>query len=371
MNWLSNLWALGKGGRNARLANIVWNEGLWNWWAEEDTKREWVASGGGLGKQWRSRLEHPASHRVLGRHAVVDTWLPKMNCRMVTDAMKRTNNAVELWSKIEHRALWEKLAVLFREEEAKDSSKETAFTAAWKAPWQRILMSAGACGNLEPFLVASRLELYKYHQSDKIPHPKVGLWLVEKGIFTLDKLRDSVTPAAYPMASTRCQNFGGNLPGEPMVPEFAAECCALQLEHYGLSLEQKIRFVGHMFLLFGKDAWLEHIEPRCAPYMEGINKPMLYAACGTFVHGVHNPDEYLYKTIRLLSQDAAHVYDPEMVVDLSCKPRYGEVDKSIVLSLQLAPPQDRVELYFFGCQVERARQQMEAGLSTIELPELG
>lgn len=367
MKWLRNLWGTCIYRGPTRAANKVWNEGLWEWHELKHTNVRWI-NPGAFGEAERSRLDHPAAHKVLGRHAIVDAWMPTLRQKAI-NTMENKAHIVDMWARIDHPPFWAELTRLFNEEEAKESSRETPFTAAWRAPWLRMLNGAGQCGNLGPFLGAPKHELVRYlSEMEGPPHPKIGLWLVQEGLYTMEQLRGGISPKTYPL-EPKFQSFGGNVPGEPIAPEFATQWCALQLEHYGLSLEQKVNLVGHMLIHLGPDAWLEHIGPACAPYIRDINMPLLFSACGIHVPGMHNPDDLLNKTVRLLSQASLPKYN-HASVDLSSTPRYGQVDQSLLVMLNLAPPQNRAELYFLACQVDTARHAMAEGMASIDLPAL-
>lgn len=163
-------------------------------------------------------------------------------------------------------------------------------------------------------------------------------------------------------------SFGGSLFVEPVAPEFVAQWCKLFLADYGLSIEQKVRVVAHVVYAFGIDAWIEHVQPVCTPYMEGIELPLVYAVCGlhtTIPEPTHNTWRLL-KTVRALSQDPHKEYDTQLATTIKEESRHVD----LAMLCELAPPQSRIELYFLAYNALQVDKHAVPSADVLELPEL-
>lgn len=353
-----------KKSNDKRVALKAWrNKCRWDWTTAEQTDHKWVAAGGFV-EYGNARFDHPSAHALLGRYDMVDHWLPMVAKEAVVKMYEELEIA-ERWARVDHLDFWKELGRVFEKEAGKETSLETAFTAAWEAPWATILKAGGECGSLAPFQVAPPDALAQYAQSVVMPHPRVGLWMVSKGLCTLEQLREGLNAKTLPMLNDSRLSFAGTRPGEPMSVEYAADWCQLFLKNYDLPIEAKVRLVGQTIYSLGYDAWKTHIEPVCAPYLADVELDLVYAACEA-----QGPDESsLQRTVRLASQRIEDIRNGGSLVQddsLQEPPHDG-----VLMMLHLSTPQNRVDLYLLAYVALQIDKGVVHGVDTLELPALG
>lgn len=354
-----------------RAAVEIWeNDCQWRWTKLSTTGIVWLSTGK-CNEATLTRFEHISAHKALGHNAVVDHWVDLLDHKSEARLPKRLS-VCALWANIEHDKFWQKMAHVF--EHIEKTHFETPFHAKWEAPWSYILEKAGDCGNLAPYRCCPRSELVLYSSvimkphSKVGPHPAVGLWLEQEGLATKEQLVSLVNEETMPMRYDIGIDFGGSQFGEPVTPEFVAQWCKLFLADYGLPIEKKIRIVAHVVYAFGIDAWIEHVQPVCAPYLEGIELPLVYAVCGlhTTIPEPANNTWRLLKTVRELSQDPHKDYDTQLATTIKEEARHAD----LAMLCELAPPQSRIELYFLAYNALQIDNNAVPSADVLELPEL-
>ena len=348
-----------------RAAAEIWkNHCQWRWTDSSTTGIDWISTGR-LNGAVLTRFDHVSAHRALGHHAIVDRWIDFLD-KKTEFSITQQSDVIARWANIDHDKFWQKLTQVFGR--IQQEYPETPFHAEWKAPWKSILETAGACGNLAPYRCCPSSELMLHVSNVRSPHPAVGLWLEQEGLATKEQLISWVNEDAMPMRHDKETSFGGSLFGEAVTPDFVAHWCKLFLADYGLSIEQKVRVVAHVVYAFGIDAWEAYMHPACAPYLEGIELPLVYAVCSI---NMVTPDPAnsawrLLQTVVDLSQEEHKDYDTQLATTIKEESRHAHV----AMLCELAPPQSRLELYFLAYNALQMDKNAVPSDYALELPEL-
>lgn len=357
--------------RNKAMASTVWDaQCLWPWTTIENTGQEWVAIGEVDGDD-RIRLDHPSAHEALGRYAVVDHLVPKLD-KHVLQKMDTEAEVVDRLARMNHAGLWQELARIFSKQQADPMSQETPFHAAWESPWSRILETAGSCGNLAPFRVCPREELVRYLPWDAMPHPLVGLWLLEQKVCTMEDLCAKLNKDTLPMHKDTRYSFAGSFAGEPVSPAYLAQWCSLLLKEYPLPVDIKVRLVAQSIYSFGYDAWKTHVHAVCAPYLQDVNLPLLYAVCGVNTARQGESDSELLQTVVAVSRAPTWNYDAKEAMNWNVgqSVQGSSSHPGLMMLCDLTPAQNRVELYHLACMAQRIDHGLAQGVEMLELPAL-
>lgn len=355
--------------RDKAMANKVWNEHcLWPWTTAQESGLSLVATGTFF-EDGRIRLDHPSAHAPLGRYSVVDHWIPRLD-KQAIDKIEAEGPVVERWARIDHKPFWQELARVFERQQNDPESQETPFAAGWEAPWSTILEVAGYCGNLSPFLVCPPEQLTRYLPWAAMIHPRVGLWLESQGVCTMDHLRSLLTSVTLPMQRDTRQSFAGSPSGEPLEASFVADWCKLFLDKYDLPVETKVRLVVQTIYSFGHDKWTEHMEAVCAPHLQDVDLPLLYAVCGvnTAVPGTMQFD--LLQTVTVVSRNPEWKFEVHEAMAALAANR-APMHTGMMMLCDLTPPQSRLELYALGLQALNIDKGIVHGVDMLELPALG
>lgn len=348
-----------------RAAVEIWeNDCQWRWTNLSTTGIEWLSTTGKFNEAALTRFNHISAHNALGHNAVVDHWVDLLDAKSEVIITKRLA-VIYLWANIGHDKFWQKMAHVF--EQIEKEHFETPFHAKWEPPWSHILEKAGVCGNLAPYRCCPRSELMLYSSGIMKPHPAVGLWLEQEGLATKEQLVSWVNEDTMPMRYGMGLDFGGTHFGEPVTPEFVAQWCKLFLADYGLPIEKKVRVVAHVVYTFGIDAWLEHVHPVCAPYLEGIELLLVNAVCGRHMVPPDPANAWkLLHTVVDLSQESHKDYDAQLAPIIKEESRHAD----LAMLCELAPPQSRIELYFLAYNALQMDNNAVPSADVLELPEL-
>ena len=328
-----------------RKARRVWKDGCqWNSQKLSATRLEWVGVEG-LFSAGTNTFEHMSAHRALGRMDIIDRWETIVDEERVVTGPAQ----VQRWASMDSAPFWHALQVGVAQQRVVFNSELF---------WTLSLEEAGRMGNVEPFAVAPTRALHDYAAcKEHKPHPDVGLWLHAKGLASMEYLRDQVE-RDY---STKDPSFGGCKALEPMAPDYVARWCVALLRDYGLSDVQKIGVVGQALRAFGATVWDKHLAPACAPFVKGMDIEVLKVLC----HEGDHPSP-LGQMVACFTQHGSQKFHPHRML-----PSHEGEDPTLRMLVELAPPQNRIDLYFLAC---RAKQAQESGFNpqeTFELPALG
>jgi hypothetical protein len=375
MNWF---WVLGESAqesdrrkvrrRDKAMADKVWKDQCrWPLTTVQETDLQWIATST-FSEDRTIRFDHPSAHALLGRYAVVDHWVPRLE-KQALNKMYADTHVVERWALLDHLPFWEELARVFYNEEHAPYSKETPFHAAWESPWLNVLEIAGNCGNLAPFRVCPREQLVRYLPLAVMPHPRVGLWLENQGVCTMGHLRTLLNAETLPMFGGVSNSFSGSPSGEPVAAIFAAEWCQAFLREYELPIDQKIRLVAQTIFAFGHEKWIAYIEEACKPYLQDVDFSLLYAVCG--VNKVRNdqPEHALLQTVVCMSGNPIVKYDAQTAMDNMGNTR-ETMHAGLAMLCDFMPPKDRLDLYSLGLQALNIDKGVVYGVDILELPGL-
>lgn len=332
------------GNSHERQARRVWKNGcVWGTQKLSDTLIDWIGLRG-LFKEGSNTFEHMSAHRALGRMAVIDQWESIVDEKRCTPGPQ----LVKRWARMESAPLWNALQVGV-------AQNRVLFNSALF--WSIALEEAGGVGNVAAFDVAPRRALNDYATwKEHKPHPKVGLWLHAKGLASMEYLREQVT-RDYCMADN---SFGRCKELEPMAPEYVADWCVCLLRDYGLSDAQKVGVVGQALRAFGAEVWNKHLAVVCEPFMDGADIGLLQALCEK-----GGESSVLGQTVARFAQNESKAFNP----DFSQPPHEGE-DPMLRMLVQLAPPQNRLDLYFLACRAKQSQTLNQIPHESLELPAL-
>lgn len=327
-----------------RQARRVWkNDCVWGTQKLSDTRVDWIGVGG-VFEAGSNTFEHMSAHRALGRTAVIDRWeniVDEKRCTPGPQLVKR-------WAGMDSAPLWHALQVGVAQNRVLFNSNLF---------WTIALEEAGGVGNVASFDVAPARALRDYATwKEHKPHPAVGLWLHAKGLVSMEYLREQVA-RDYCMADN---SFGLCKEMEPMAPEYVVDWCVCLLRDYGLSDEQKVGVVGQAIRGFGAKVWDKHLASACAPFVGDMDIALLKALCGK-----GNGTSPLEKTAGRFAQNDSKVFNP----DLSQPLQEGE-DTMLRMLVQLAPPQNRLDLYFLACRAKQSQKLIQLPQEILELPAL-
>ena len=333
------------------IADSTWaNRCLWDWVSPGKGAPDWVAVGGFV-QSMPSRFDHMSANGYFDRNAVAQRWIRKIEHSAI-DNMRDEDALLERWARIDCVPFWDDLA--------KTMNAQLQRLSELDACWNRVLLEAGEMGNCVVFQRAPDMAIAAYVQRDRLVHPSVGTWLMEQGFCTKEHLRSQVDARRFGLDQDM---FAGCQRGEPMAPEFIAQWCMGLLKHYGLDASQKVRVVGQAMLVFGQQTWQHHVEPYCLEYTAGIDMALLRAIFADTDERIQDP---LEESLRLASFNPQQRYQPDRAVEVVA--RASEPHEGLAMLLNLAPPQNRLQLYFAGHSV----RQMEKGLcqESLDLPQL-
>ena len=194
----------------------------------------------------------------------------------------------------------------------------------------------------------------------------MGLWLEREGFVTKEQLVSWVDEESMPMLYDMGMSFGGSVLGEPVSPEFVGQWCKLLLAEYALPIEKKVRVVAHVVYAFGIDAWKTHVQPVCAPYLGGIELPLVYAVCGvnTLVPDKNDNAWKLLQTVVDISREPEKAYDPQSERTLPADSRHA----NLTMLYDLASPEDRIGLYFLAYTALQMDRGHKPHVDVLDLP---
>lgn len=298
-----------------------------------------------------SRFDHISANHYFDRDAVAQRWVPKL-AGQAMDNMRDEEALLERWARIDCVPFWDALAKTMNAQLQRRSECDSS--------WNRVLLEAGEMGNRVVFQRAPSHSVEAYVQRNRLVHPNVGVWLVAQGFCTQDHLRAQVNEARFGLDN---DGFAGCQRGEPMAPEFVAQWCRGMLGHYGLDVGQKARVVGQTMIAFGQKMWREHVEPNCAPYLGELDLDLLRSI---FADATECRHDSLEESLRMASRNPQRPYEPDQAVAIIAKT--PNIHQPLLALLNLAPPQNRLDLYFAAHGI----RQMERGFraESLELPQL-
>lgn len=310
-----------------------------------DTGIGWVGVGG-IFAAGANTFEHMSAHRALGRMELIERWEDIVDSEDITP----TPQLVKRWAQMDCAPFWQALQVGVAQQRVRFNSDLF---------WTLALEDAGGAGNLAAFEVAPVRALHDYATWEKhAPHPDVGLWLHAQGLVSMDFLRSQVV-RDYCMADN---SFGRCKDLEPMAPEYVVNWCVRLLRDYGLSDAQKVGVVGQALRAFGPKVWGKHLAAVCEPFVEGLDMGLLKTLCMRPQVNATPLDTMIAR----LAQYDNKSFNPNLL-----QPAQEGEDPMLRMLVELAPPQNRLDLYFLAFEAKRAQQPGSHAMESLELPTLG
>ena len=139
------------------------------------------------------------------------------------------------------------------------------------------------------------------------------------------------------------------------------------LNSYGLTPEQRLRFVGHSMVCFGSEMW-NKLAPAFEGHLDGIELDVLQAVCG-FSPFSRNPEELeLLNTLYKGTQSVAFPFRQELANEgMRNSPAQHE---GLLFLMELAPPADRIDLYHLGVRALNVQRGLVQKPEVFVLPSL-
>lgn len=307
---------------------------------------------------------HLSIFRALNRHVVADHWVDMLE----KEGAERLNSwGIEWatrWGNIEHEGFWDKA----REILARGPGREYI----WKYP----LSKAGLAGNLVPFeacprrilldALADRTTGLRPQIEDGVVHPDVLHWYVGQGLVDKHALAQQVTPRNFPLDFAE-RRFMGILDSMQCEVGYVQRMCRRVLESYGLTFEQRLRFVGHSMVCFGSEMWPK-LAPAFQGHLDGIELDVLQAVCGFSPYSRDAQEMELFQTLYKGTQASMLRFRPDCANEGM---RNGPAQhEGLLFLMELAPPADRIDLYHLGVRALHVQRGLVPAPEVLPLPGL-
>lgn len=320
---------------------------------------------GGSRKAAIDDVGHLSVFRALGRHKVADYWAPMLQRDGVSSAFRVRNQSGQQlahWGHIEHDRFWQEAAKVF-------AGSNTNY-------WPHVLGTAACAGNLVPFQTCPKNELVGQAQvmahwgatpNQGLVHPDVALWLVHEGLWDQSIIEQQVSPSNFPLDGS-LGRFMGLTHNVQCESRYVQELCTKVLKHYSLTKANTIRFVGQAMMSFNPEEWENFLEPVIVPYLDGIDLSVLKAVCGQSTFCRKPGEAELLNTLYKATQAAMFPYRAEYA-NTGMRQGPGQ-HEGLLLLMDVAPPCDRLELYFLGERAMRIERGVDPVVDTWPMPTL-
>ena len=306
---------------------------------------------------------HLSIFRALNRREVADHWVAMMRDWGEQRLNQWGIDWVSRWGDIEHEGFW---------------SEASALLSNWEREyaWEYALGQAALNGNLVAFrscpkdtlvdIAVTPHSVLKGQLRDGVVHPDVMLWLVQEGFVDSALLAEQVTASNFRLDLSQ-QRFMGLLDNVQCETGYVQDLCKGVLNSYGLTPEQRLRFVGHSMVCFGSEMW-NKLAPAFEGHLDGIELDVLQAVCG-FSPFSRNPEELeLLNTLYKGTQSVAFPFRQELANEgMRNSPAQHE---GLLFLMELAPPADRIDLYHLGVRALNVQRGLVQKPEVFVLPSL-
>ena len=354
--------------RSKQTAIEVWNSRfVWldrDLLAAKDTSRvDLIAMGGMRGVSVRDD-GHLSIFRALNRREIADHWVDMLekegDARLNSWGVEWTSH----WGQIEHEGFWAKAGELLSREPERDY--------IWKYP----LSKAALAGNLVPFeacprrilldALADRTTGLRPQIDDGVVHPDVLLWFVDQGLVDARVVAEQVSPDNFPLDLSG-KRFMGILDSMQCEVGYVQRMCRRVLESYGLTFEQRLRFVGHSMVCFGSEMWPK-LAPAFQGHLDGIELDVLQAVCGFSPYSRDAQEMELFRTLYKGTQASMLRFRQDFANE-GMRNGPGQ-HEGLLFLMELAPPADRIDLYHLGVRALHVQRGFVPAPEVLPLPGL-
>lgn len=354
--------------KSKHTAIVVWNSRFV--WRDSDLREamdnvriDLVAMGGMRGVAVRDD-GHLSIFRALNRTEVADHWVDMLE----KEGAQRLNSwGIEWatsWGNIEHTGFWDKARELL--------AREPGRKYIWKYP----LAKASLAGNLVPFqacprgilldVLADRATGLRPQIEDGVVHPDVLQWFVDEGLVDAQVLAEQITPENFPLDCSR-KRFMGILDSMQCETGYVQSMCRGVLENYGLTYEQRLRFVGQAMVSFGSEMWSK-LAPAFEGHLDGIELNVLQAVCGFSPYSRDAQEMELFNTLYKGTQASMFRFRQDCANE-GMRNGPGQ-HEGLLFLMELAPPADRIDLYHLGVRALNVQRGLVPAPDVLPLPSL-
>lgn len=305
---------------------------------------------------------HLSVFRALGRHKVADHWVSMLKREGIPRPWLMDDSIAHV-GHVEHQGFWEVLA-------------EKLDTEGLNKHWSYVLDTAACAGNLVPFQVCPKETLVAQAQNMAtwgtapargLVHPDVATWLVAEQLWDDNVLVRQVSHEHFPMDGS-LQRFMGLTHGVQCESSYVQQLCVGVLQKYPLTTPNKIRFVAQAMMSFNPEDWEKFLEPVIKPHLEGIDLAVLKAVSGQSTFCQIPGEKELLDTLYKATQAAMYPFNEEHAnTGMRNGPSQHE---GLLLLMDVAPPRNRLELYYLGERAMRIERGVEPVAEVWQLPTL-
>lgn len=344
---------------------LVWDDALVKQAAlDAETKKPMmsIVVPGGMSQRGLHDGGHLSLYRAFDRDKVAVHFSDMLENSGIDQFTKHGTEFYKQWGHIENKSFWRAAGAYLNQTQGLDM-------------WGFAFDEAAYCGNVLPFQECDDTVL-RYRAGNlsqrstggwkaKMLHPTAAKWLVNAGLWSRADMATQVNPKTCPMDGN---GFMGLPVGSVCESRYVVDMCEDVLRDYGLSLDQKVRFVGQALLSLGLNYWDEQLSVRLAPYTADIEIDALKAVCGCMVFVQDTGEQCLYNTLQRGTQAASLKFSAEHANTGMREGPYQH--EGLLFLMDLNPPEDRAALYHLGAMALRVHRRQVQEPEVVVLPSL-